>query len=136
MSPLRQALRKPQRDARLRDSAAARAAYEAFLRKWWRLCEGVARSLEEAGVELLAFTRFPKSQWKALRTTNIIERLNQEFRRRTKTQGLSPTESSILILLFGLVASGMVRMRRIEGYEAMTETAPDQKLERLEVGIG
>jgi transposase-like protein len=118
------------------DAAAARAAYEAFLRKWRRLSEGVARSLEEAGTDLLAFTRFPKSQWKALRTTNIIERLNQEFRRRTKTQGLFPTESSILILLFGLVASGMVRMRRIEGYEAMDEAAQGQKLERLEVGIG
>ena len=118
------------------DAAAAKAAYEVFLRKWRRLSEGVARSMEEAGTDLLTFTRFPKSQWKALRTTNIIERLNQEFRRRIKTQGMFPTESSILILLFGLVASGMVRMRRIEGYEAMGETSPDQKLERLEVGIG
>jgi putative transposase len=103
------------------DAAAARAAYEAFLRKWRKLHEGVARSLQEAGAELLTFTRFPKSQWKALRTTNIIERLNQEFRRRIKTQGMFPTESSILILLFGLVASGMVRMRRITGYETMPE---------------
>jgi transposase-like protein len=118
------------------DAAAAKAAYEAFLRKWKRLAEGVARSFEEAGMELLTFTRFPKSQWKALRTTNIIERINQEFRRRTKTQGLFPTESSILILLFGLVASGMVRMRRIEGYDAMEEVAPGKELERLEVGIG
>lgn len=103
------------------DAAGAREAYEAFLRKWRKLSEGVARSIQEAGNELLTFTRFPKSQWKALRTTNIIERLNQEFRRRTKTQGMFPTESSILILLFGLVASGMVRMRRITGYESMPE---------------
>lgn len=116
-------------------AAAARAAYDAFLRKWKRQCEGVARSLEEAGAELLTFTSFPKSQWKALRTTNIIERLNQEFRRRIKTQGLFPTESSVLILLFGLVASGMVRMRRISGYEVMAETA-QEKLEQLEVAIG
>jgi transposase-like protein len=107
------------------DAAGARAAYEAFLRKWRRLAEGVARSLEEAGQDLLTFTRFPRSQWKALRTTNIIERLNQEFRRRTKTQGMFPTESSILILLFGLVASGMVRMRRIEGYEALDTQTPE-----------
>jgi len=122
------------------DAATAKAARESFLRKWRRLSEGVARSLEEAGMDLLTFTRFPKVLWKALRTTNIIERLNQEFRRRTKTQGMFPTESSILILLFGLVASGMVKMRRIDGHETITgssELRPQsQKLEQLEVGIG
>jgi Transposase, Mutator family len=43
----------------------------------------VVVSLEEAGEELLTFYRFPKSQWKSLRT-NAIERLNGEFRRRVK----------------------------------------------------
>lgn len=105
------------------DPAAARDAHEAFVRKWRRLWEPVARSLQEAGPELLTFMKFPKSQWKALRTTNIIERLNQEFRRRVKTQGMFPTESSILILLFGLVASGMVRLRKIGGFEEMAGRA-------------
>jgi transposase-like protein len=89
------------------------------VRKWKRLHEGVARSIQEAGDELLTFMRFPKAQWKAIRTTNIIERLNQEFRRRVKTQGMFPTESSILILLFGVVASGMVKLRKIEGFDTM-----------------
>jgi transposase-like protein len=31
------------------------------------------------------FLRFPASQWKALRMTNALERINEEFRRRTKT---------------------------------------------------
>jgi Transposase, Mutator family len=48
----------------------------------------VVVSLEQAGEELLTFYRFPKSQWKSLRTTNAIERLNGEFRRRVKTQRL------------------------------------------------
>lgn len=101
----------------------AQAAYERFLRKWSKLHESVARSLREAGQELLAFYRYPKSQWKSIRTTNSVERLNQEFRRRIKTQGSFPTESSVLIVLFGLVASGMVRMRRIEGYEDIASGA-------------
>lgn len=105
------------------DLRSARTAYDAFLRKWSRRAEGVARSLEEAGMQLLTFMRFPQAQWKSLRTTNIVERLNAEFRRRTKTQGMFPTESSVLVLLFGLVASGMVRMRRIGGYETMTTGA-------------
>jgi len=97
----------------------AKAAYDAFLRKWRRTCEGVARSLEEAGLELLTFYRYPKSQWKSLRTTNVIERINGEFRRRIKTQSSFPSEQSVLVMLYGLVASGMIRMRRIEGYEDM-----------------
>jgi transposase-like protein len=105
------------------DAAAAKTAYDAFLRKWRRLSEGVARSLEEGGAELLTFLRFPKSQWKAIRTTNVIERLNQEFRRRVKTQVCFPTESAVLIVLFGLVASGMIRMRKIDGYEDLASAA-------------
>lgn len=101
------------------DGAAALVAYNRFLPKWRRLKESVARSLEEAGPELLTFYRYPKSQWKALRTANTVERLNQEFRRRIKTQGAFPTESSVLVLLFGMVASGMIRLRRIVGHEDM-----------------
>jgi transposase-like protein len=103
------------------DRVAADEAYEAFLRKWRKLSAGVAKSLEEAGTELLTFLEFPESQWKSLRTTNLIERLNQEFRRRVKTQGGFPGEESVLIVLFGLVASGMVKMRRIEGWQDMAE---------------
>jgi len=101
--------------------ALANAAYDAFLRKWRRQCEGVARSMEEAGTELLTFYRYPKSQWKSLRTTNVIERINGEFRRRVKTQGSFPSEQSVLVLLFGLVASGMIRMRRIDGWKEMAQ---------------
>src|SRR6185503_10599497 len=61
---------------------AARAAYARFIRSWQRRCESVVTSLKEAGEELLTFYRFPPSQWKCLRTTNMIERLNLEFRRR------------------------------------------------------
>jgi transposase-like protein len=101
--------------------AEGQTAHAAFLRKWRRLSAGVARSLEEGGEDVMTFLRFPKSQWKAIRTTNVIERLNQEFRRRVKTQVCFPTEDAVLLVLFGLVASGMVRMRKIDGYEDMPE---------------
>ncbi|MGH7321513.1 MAG: transposase [Candidatus Rokuibacteriota bacterium] len=57
-----------------------------------RRCPGVVRSPQEGGEELLTFFRFPKSQWKTLHTTNVIERLHEEFRRRVKTQGSLPTK--------------------------------------------
>ena len=53
-----------------KDGMAGRQAYEAFLAKWTTLCPAVARSLEEAGSELLTFYAFPKSMWRSLRTTN------------------------------------------------------------------
>ena len=73
-------------------------------------------SLREAGDELLTFYRFPKAQWKTLRTTNTIERLHEEFRRRVKTQGSLPSEDAALVLLFSLVASGQIKLRRIDGW--------------------
>jgi transposase-like protein len=97
-------------------AAAARTAFTAFERKWTRRCPGVVRSLQEGGEELLTFFQFPKRQWKTLRTTNVIERLNEEFRRRVKTQGSLPTEDAALVLLFGLVVSGQIRLRRLDGW--------------------
>ena len=97
-------------------AAAARAAYATFERTWTPRCPGVVRSLQEGGEELLTFFQFPTRQWKTLRTTNVIERLNEEFRRRVKTQGALPTEDAALILLFGLVVSGQIRLRRLDGW--------------------
>jgi putative transposase len=102
-----------------KSASEARSAYDAFVRKWKASCPGVVRSLQEGGDELLTFYRYPKSQWKTLRTTNVIERLNGEFRRRTKTQGSLPTEDSALILLFGLIASGQIKLRRIDGWRTI-----------------
>ena len=94
----------------------ARAAWTAFERTWGKRCPGVVKSLQEGGAELLTFFSFPKAQWKTLRTTNSIERLNEEFRRRVKTQGALPTEDSALLLLFGLVATGQITLRKLDGY--------------------
>jgi transposase-like protein len=63
--------------------------------------------------ELLTFFRFPKAQWKTLRTTNVIEPLHEEFRRRVKTQGSLPSEEAALTLLFSLVVSGQIKSRQL-----------------------
>ena len=63
------------------------------------------------------FFRFPTTQWNTLRTTNTIERLHEEFRRRVKTQSSLPTEDAALVLLFSLVASGQIKLRKIDGWQ-------------------
>jgi putative transposase len=96
---------------------AARVAFATFERTWAKRCPGVVASLGEAGDELLTFFRFPRAQWKTLRTTNVIERLHEEFRRRVKTQGSLPSEDAALVLLFSLMASGQIKLRRIDGWQ-------------------
>jgi len=94
----------------------ASGAWTAFEHKWGKRCPGVVTSPPESGEELPTFFSYPKGQWKTLRTTNTIERLHEEFRRRVKTQGSLPTEDAALVLLFSLVASGQIRLRRIDGW--------------------
>jgi transposase-like protein len=106
----------------------ARTAYDAMLKKWQVLCPPVARSLKEGGPELLTFYDFPKPMWKGLRTTNSIENLNREFRRRTKTQGSFSTEAAALTLLFGLVAFRQIELRKITGYQHMSRLAGEEEL--------
>jgi transposase-like protein len=91
----------------------------AFTKKWRLRCPPVAKSFEEAGDELFTFLRFPTTQWRALRTTNALERINGEFRRRTKTQAMLPSEDAVLLLLFGLLMSGQIRSRKIDGWQEL-----------------
>lgn len=98
---------------------AVEQARARFTKKWRLRCPAVVESLEEAGDELFTFLRFPPSQWKALRTTNALERINEEFRRRTKTQASLPSQDAVLLLLFGLLRSGQVKLRALVGYHDM-----------------
>ncbi|MPZ17392.1 MAG: hypothetical protein GEV06_05720 [Luteitalea sp.] len=82
-------------------------------------CPPVVESLEEAGDDLFTFLRFPRGQWKALRTTNALERINEEFRRPTKTQASLPSQDAVLLLLFGLLRTGQVKLRALDGYHEM-----------------
>jgi transposase-like protein len=91
-------------------------ARKRFVRKCELQCPSVVDCLEEAGDELFTFLRFPPAQWRALRTTNALERINEEFRRRTKTQASLPSQDAVLLLLFGLLRSGQIRLRAIDGW--------------------
>jgi transposase-like protein len=99
---------------------------KAFLRKWRLRHRAVADSLEEAGDKLFAFTRLPPSQWKSARTTNAIERLHEEFKRRIKTQTVLPCAETAAMLFWALLASGQIRMRKIDGWHSLATPVTDQ----------
>jgi putative transposase len=93
----------------------------AFLRKWRLRCPAVATSLEEAGDRLFAFLRLPSSQWNSARTTNAIERLHEEFKRRIKTQTVLPSAETAAMLFWALLASGQITMRKVNGWQTLAE---------------
>ncbi len=111
------------------DAGAARSKRKAFLAKWRPRCPGVADSLEEAGARLFTFLRYPPEQWKSLRTTNAIERLHEEFKRRIKTQCALPNAETAAMLLWALMASGQITMRRIDGWQTLDQAPVEQPLD-------
>jgi putative transposase len=104
------------------------ARRKAFLRKWRLKCRAVADSLEEAGDRLFTFTRLPPSQWRSARTTNAIERLHEEFKRRIKTQTVLPSAETAAMLFWALLAGGQITMRKVDGWQTLANPL-DQPIE-------
>src|SRR6202030_3668797 len=102
---------------------------KAFVRKWRLKCPAVAASLEEASDRLFTFTRFPKSQWKSIRTSNAIERLHEEFKRRIKTQTVLPSAETAAMLFWALLASGQITMRKVDGWQSLTQKLADKPID-------
>jgi transposase-like protein len=105
------------------------ARRKAFVRKWRLKCRAVADSLEEAGDRLFTFARFPESQWKSIRTTNAIERLHEEFKRRIKTQTVLPSAETAAMLFWALLASGQIVMRKVDGWPSLSEKPSEQLID-------
>src|SRR5436853_3884074 len=101
----------------------------AFSRKWRLKCKAVADSLEEAGDRFFTFTRLPLSQWKSTRTTNAIERLHEEFKRRIKTQTVLPPAETAAMLFWALLASGQITMRKVDGWQSLTQKLADNPID-------
>jgi transposase-like protein len=105
------------------------ARRKAFIRKWRLKHRAVADSLEEAGDRLFTFTRLPPDQWRSVRTTNAIERLHEEFKRRIKTQTVLPSADTAAMLFWALLASGQINMRKVDGWQSLATTPIDQPID-------
>jgi putative transposase len=105
------------------------ARRKAFIRKWRLRHRAVADSLEEAGDRLFTFTRLPPSQWRSARTTNAIERLHEEFKRRIKTQTVLPSAETAAMLFWALLASGQINMRKVDGWQTLATKLIDQPID-------
>jgi putative transposase len=105
------------------------ARRKAFIRKWRLKHRAVADSLQEAGDRLFTFTGLPPSQWRSARTTNAIERLHEEFKRRIKTQTVLPSADTAAMLFWALLASGQINMRKVDGWQTLATKLIDQPID-------
>lgn len=78
------------------------ATFRAWKTRWGSQAQRAVRCLEEDLEELLAFYDSPPAHWKRLRTTNVIERLFVEVRRRIRTMCAFTTRGSCERILFSV----------------------------------
>ena len=76
--------------------------FRAWSNRWREQAERAVRCLETDLEELLAFYDSPQAHWKRLRTTNVIERLFVEVRRRIRTMCAFTTRDSCERILFSV----------------------------------
>lgn len=73
--------------------------FEQFKSRWQKELPSAVKCLENSLEPCLTYLRFPEEEWICLRTTNVIERVNKEFKRRTKSMEIVAGERSCYTLL-------------------------------------
>lgn len=115
-----------------RNVEEARRDLAAWLSKWQgkypKLCEWVEANIEET----FTFYRLPKEHHKHLKSTNVLERLNQELKRRTHVVRIFPNEASCLRLIRALaveIHEDWLETHRYLNMEALAEQRKSQRRE-------
>ncbi len=85
-----------------RDAKEAHSDLAAWLTKWQQKYSKLCAWVEENIEQTLTFYRFPLAHHKHIKSTNMLERLNQEIKRRTHVVRIFPNERSCLRLIRAL----------------------------------
>ena len=109
------------------DATEARHDLRSWLERWQtkhpRLCRWVEENIEET----FAFYRLPRAHHKHLKSTNLLERLNQELKRRTHIVRIFPDAQACLRLTRALAVETheeWIDANRYLNMEPLREIAP------------
>lgn len=105
--------------------AALRKARDVYKKLLAMKLAKAAQIMQEGVEETLAYMSFPREHWLRIRTTNPLERINREIRRRTRVVGAFPDGNAAVLLV-------AARLRHIAGTRWGTKLYMDVK--RLENG--
>jgi len=86
------------------DKAAAVAAWEEVRDRLATSFPKIGPLMDDAKTEVLAFTSFPKPHWQKVWSTNPLERINKEIKRRSRVVGIFPNNAAVIRLVGAVLA--------------------------------
>jgi transposase-like protein len=86
-------------------------------------------SVFASGLRIECAISSPRASQSGRSSTNAIERLDEEFKRRIKTLTVLPSADTAAMLFWALLASGQINMRKVDGWQTLATTTIDQPID-------
>ena len=144
---MRNALAHVTTGQRLMVAAAIRTAFvqenhEAAVAQWRQVADSLrkrfqklSKLMDEAEQDVLAFMTFPKDHWSKIHSTNPLERLNKEIKRRTNVVGIFPNNEAIIRLVGAILSEQNDEWAVCRRYMTLETLARVSHLEDIPIAI-
>jgi putative transposase len=109
---------------------AAREQWRIVADQFRKSMPKLAKLMDDAENEVLSYMDFPRAHWLQIHSTNPLERLNAEIKRRTNVVGIFPNDAAITRLVGAMLLEQNDewclnrRYMQLEGLQSLSDTAP------------